>query len=135
MPNNFLQDLATNAWTGSVLVVSFGPQPPLLTLSHTGHQFHPQPTCLDTFQNFSFWRWQLDLQLMPQESVVEYTWVPSRHDVVWMHVHTGKGRRFTLKCMGTVFLEKVPKWAQEVCHMIKVSLALCRDGGKEGTTM
>ncbi len=68
----YLQDLATNAWTGSVLVLSFGPQPPLLTLSHTGHQFNPQPTCLDTFQNFNFWRWQLDLQLMPQESVVDY---------------------------------------------------------------
>ena len=72
-------------------MVSFGPQPPLLILSHTGHQFNPQPTCLDSFQNFSFWRWQLDLQLMPQESMVEYRWVPLWQIGVKLHAH-GRGK-------------------------------------------
>ena len=69
-----LQNLSTNAWTGSVLVVSYGNQPPQLSLSHTGHQFLPQPVCLDSFQNYCFWRWQLDLKLLHDESLVEY-WV------------------------------------------------------------
>ena len=69
-----LQNLSTNAWTGSVLIVSYGARPPQLSLSHTGHSFSPQPVCLDSFQNYSFWRWQLDLKLLQQESLVEY-WV------------------------------------------------------------
>ena len=87
-----LQNLATNAWTGSVLVVSYGNQPPSLSLSHSGHQFTPQPVCLDTFQNYCFWRWQLDLQLMPQESVVDY-WVSTE----WARGQTyQKSFRFSL---------------------------------------
>ena len=77
------QDPSTGAWTGSVLVVSFGQNPPNLSVQHNG-QFHsPQPFCLDAFQNFSFWRWQLDLRLLAEPSIAEYSiaaeWTTGQH--------------------------------------------------------
>lgn len=68
-----MQDVNTHAWTGSVLVVSIGNQPPQFSVQHAGHTFTPQPVCLDSFQNYSFWRWQLDLQLLSEESRVDYS--------------------------------------------------------------